>query len=133
MGEIKSLETVVRVLTDLDSSYAPEAYFLIRDTVTFAQSRQEVHRHLTAGELVDYLIEFASGEYGPLARPVLAEWGLLGPDDVGKIVYKLIGAGILSASPEDRPEDFQVLKKWFPEDAMMTEYLRNFTLPKIDL
>ena len=103
MGEAKTLEGIVRLLVKADSSYAAEAYFLVRESVSYAQTRQDVHRHLTAGELVEALLEYAEKEYGLLAGQVLAEWGLTCGADVGRIVYKLIDAGVLSASPEDRP------------------------------
>lgn len=130
MGEAKSLEMVVRLLVEADSSYAAEGYFLVREAVSYAQTRQEVHRHLTAKELVDALLEYAGKEYGLLAGRVLSEWGLTSPADVGRIVYKLIDAGVLSASPEDSPEDFQVLNCWLKEPAICTAELEP--LPVID-
>ena len=81
--------------------------------------------------LVAALIEYAGREYGPLANQVLAEWGVTGPADVGKLVYKLIDAGILSASPEDRPEDFLVLSGWFPPEPAPVEP-PHLQLPRID-
>ena len=131
MGEMESMEDAVRQLTEADPAYAEDAYYLVRDTVTYALEKQEVHRHLNAGELVDALIEYADREYGPLASQVLAEWGVTGPADVGRLVYKLIGAGILSASPEDRPEDFLVLSNWFPPEPAPFEP-PHLQLPRID-
>ena len=115
MGEAKSLEMIVHLLVQADSSYAAEAYFLVREAVSYAQTRQEIHRHLTAGELVEALLEYAGKEYGLLAGQVLTEWGLTSPADVGRIVYKLIEAGVLSASPDDSPEDFQILTGWLKD------------------
>ncbi|MBO5689572.1 MAG: hypothetical protein J6S73_06540 [Lentisphaeria bacterium] len=117
MGEAKSLEMIVRLLVQADSSYAAEAYYLVREAVSYAQTRQDVHRHLTAGELVEALLEYAEKEYGLLAGRVLSEWGLTAPADIGRIVYKLIEAGVLSASPDDSPEDFQILTGWLKEPA----------------
>lgn len=130
MSEAKTLESIVRLLVQADSSYAAEAYFLVRESVSYAQTRQDVHRHLTAGELVEALLEYAEKEYGLLAGRVLAEWGLTCGADIGRIVYKLIEAGVLSASPEDRPEDFQVLTGWLKEPPAPTGDLP--ALPVID-
>lgn len=134
MGELKTMKAAVRQLAEADAAYAEDAYYLVHDVVGYALDRQEVPRHLSARELVLALIEYARGEYGPLARPVLSEWGVNGPSDVGKIVYKLIGAKILSASPEDRPEDFLVIADWFPsEDADGVAAVPDgLVLPRID-
>ncbi|WP_165075375.1 Minf_1886 family protein [Paludisphaera rhizosphaerae] len=45
-------------------------------------------------------------EYGLLAGPVLAQWGLRSTSDIGEIVYNLIASGDLDKTPEDRREDF---------------------------
>ena len=131
MGNKETLEAAVRLLADADPSYAEDAYYLVRDTVSYALDKQEVHRHLSARELVEALLEYAIREYGPLARQVLTEWGVTGPADVGRLVYKLIDAGILSASPEDHPEDFLVLDGWFPAEPE-AETPPKMTLPRID-
>lgn len=132
MGETEIMEAAVRQLREADPAYAPDAYYLVRDTVTYALDKQEVHRHLSARELVLALIEYARKEYGPLAREVLTEWGVTGPADVGRIVYKLIGVKILSASPEDRPEDFLVIGDWLPEEEPAADGPAGLDLPRID-
>ena len=132
MGENETLEAAVRQLREADPAYAEEAYYLVHETVSYALDKQEVHRHLTARELVLAMLEYARKEYGPLASQVLAEWGVTGPADVGRIVYKLIGVRILSASPEDRPEDFLVISDWFPAETADDAVPAGIELPRID-
>ena len=131
MGKTESLEQTVRRLAENDSTYAEDAYFLVYETVTYAQAEQEIRRHLCAAELLESLLELAGREYGPLAGRVLDEWGLRKPEDVGNIVYKLIGAHVLSASPDDSPENFKVLTRWFAPEKLMPEY--SGELPRVDL
>jgi uncharacterized repeat protein (TIGR04138 family) len=64
-------------------------------------------RHLTGGELLRGLVGLARQEFGVLAPTVFREWGVLTGEDVGRIVFLLVGCGQLSARPEDTLEDFQ--------------------------
>ena len=43
------------------------------------------------------------------ARDLLAEWGIRRSEDVGRIVFALVHQGLLRASPEDSPSDFDGL------------------------
>ena len=51
-------------------------------------------------------LRIAREEFGPLAPMVFHEWGVSTTEDIGAIVFELVGAGQLSARPEDVPEDF---------------------------
>ena len=76
--------------------------------MTFTVSRLQKHRHVSALELLKGAGELAQQEYGAVARQVMQEFGLFRASDVGKVVYLLIGAGLLSASDDDDPEDFNI-------------------------
>jgi uncharacterized repeat protein (TIGR04138 family) len=65
-------------------------------------------RHLSASELMLGTVALARREFGVLAPTVFREWGLVGAADLGTLVFQLVGAGQLSARPEDRIEDFAV-------------------------
>ena len=66
-----------------------------------------VLRHLTGGELLHGLVRLARQEFGVLAPTVFREWGGLAGEDVGRIVFRLVECGELSARPEDSLEDFR--------------------------
>ena len=66
-----------------------------------------VQRHLTGGELLQGLVRLAREEFGVLAPTVFREWGVLAGEDVGRIVFRLVECGELSARPEDSLEDFR--------------------------
>ena len=64
-------------------------------------------RHVNGAQLCMGLRDYAIHQYGLLARPVLAHWGIRRTDDFGRIVFALIDAGIMRKSAEDCLEDFQ--------------------------
>ena len=64
-------------------------------------------RHLTGRELLDGVVRLARREFGVLAATVFREWGVVGSEDVGRIVFALVESGQLAARPEDRIDDFR--------------------------
>ncbi len=90
--------------------YDYHAYLFVNSAVTFTVAKfaknNAASRHVTGQELIDGSLEFAYNEYGAMAPHVFQYWGLLTGSDIGTIVYRLIAENILSASPEDRREDF---------------------------
>ena len=88
--------------------YTREAYLFVADAVTYTASNLEVHRHLSALELLEGAKRFGKSKFGCLSDMVLCSWGLVSGKDVGNVVYLLIGEGILSASDDDDIEDFNV-------------------------
>lgn len=90
--------------------YDYHAYLFVNSAVTYTVNKigrnNAGSRHVTGQELIDGSLEFALAEYDAMAPHVLQYWGLLAGSDIGTIVYRLIGENILSASPEDRREDF---------------------------
>ena len=66
-----------------------------------------VLRHLTGGELLRGLVRLARQEFGVLGPTVFREWGVLTGEDVGRIVFRLVECGELSARPEDTLADFR--------------------------
>ena len=98
----------VAIIMAEESRYDAEAFELIAEAVPFTTGRLEVHRHVTALELLTGMKDYARQEYGVVAAEVLLHWGLHTAADAGRIVYLLIGAKLLSASEEDREEDFDI-------------------------
>lgn len=88
--------------------FAEEAYAFVANAVSFTVGRLPAHRHVSAFELLGGVHDYANEEFGVLAGEVLQEWGVRNASDVGRIVYLLIGSGLLSASKEDAPEDFDI-------------------------
>ena len=66
-----------------------------------------------------------------MAPMVLEAWGLKYASDVGRIVYLLIDAKLLSASPEDDPTDFDVEFQLADDDSSPADTPLP-PLPRID-
>ncbi|GHT19111.1 hypothetical protein FACS1894189_7730 [Planctomycetales bacterium] len=63
-------------------------------------------RHISGVDLCYAAREYAVLQYGLLAGTVLAAMGIRKTDDIGEIVYNLIGIGQMRKTPQDRKEDF---------------------------
>jgi uncharacterized repeat protein (TIGR04138 family) len=62
--------------------------------------------HITGQELCQAAREYAVIQYGFLAKTVLDSIGIRKTDDIGEIVYNLIGIGQMRKTPQDSREDF---------------------------
>jgi uncharacterized repeat protein (TIGR04138 family) len=108
-----SFWATVDALRERDGRYRREAYAFVMTAlgVTVQNLPPErlndpVRRHLSGAELIQGTIGLARREFGFLAPTVFLEWGLTTGEDIGHIVFQLVDAGILSARPEDRMDDF---------------------------
>ncbi|AMV38140.1 Minf_1886 family protein [Planctomyces sp. SH-PL62] len=67
---------------------------------------EAVSGHVSGRQVCLAARRLALREYGMLALPVLARWGLHSTSDIGEIIYNLIASGDLDKTPNDRREDF---------------------------
>ena len=66
----------------------------------------ESPRHISGRELTEGVRDLALDRYGPMARSVLAHWGIHATEDVGGVVFALVEQGVLVKQDEARVEDF---------------------------
>lgn len=99
-------------LVSEDPRYARGAYDFVRSAVpaTAEAMRRggdlEGRRHISGRELLDGIRDIALEQFGPLTAAVLEDWGIRRTEDIGNIVFLLVGHGLLGASEEDTPADF---------------------------
>ncbi len=103
-----------------DSRYRAGAYYFVREALDYSVNRLPEHRHITGAELLEGVTLLAFERFGPMCRTVLNHWGLHDGKDVGEIVFRLIGAGIMSRTEEDSLEDFSGIVRY--DDAFESEY-----------
>ena len=116
-----TLEYRIAELVAKEPAFTAEAYSFVTETVTYTakQFREKAkregregtvpaRRHLSALELLHGARDYAREEFGAVAGNVLREWGIVTARDFGRVVYLLIDAGVLAASPEDDPRDFEI-------------------------
>jgi uncharacterized repeat protein (TIGR04138 family) len=95
-----------------DPRYARDAYVFLRDALDFTTKQQKkvkgtTVRHVSGPELLEGVRVYALKEFGPMVMTVFAYWGLHASEDVGHMVFNLIGAGIFGKTDEDSIEDFK--------------------------
>jgi uncharacterized repeat protein (TIGR04138 family) len=110
MQNVSFEEAVERIIRE-DDRYAADAYHFVRQTLDdsmtlFKKPEEGLARHVTGQELLVAFRQRALSEFGPMAVRVLRTWGLHRTEDVGEIVFNLVGFGVLGKTPEDRREDF---------------------------
>jgi len=99
-------EVAVEAIRAVDDRYAMDAYQFVREALDWQVSHLPVRRHVTGPELLHGVQRLAYERFGPMARTVLNHWGLVDGEDIGRIVFHLIEAGILSKTDDDRLDDF---------------------------
>ena len=95
-----------------DPRYQRDAYVFLRDALDFTTKQQKkakgaTVRHVTGPELLGGVRQYALKEFGPLVMTVFDNWGVHSCEDMGNMVFNLIGAGIFGKTEEDSIEDFK--------------------------
>src|SRR2546430_2637405 len=108
IGFAEALDSIVAS----DSRYQREAYIFLRDALDFTTKQQKkvkgtTVRHVSGPELLEGVRQYALKEFGPLVITVFDSWGIRSCEDIGHMVFNLIGAGIFGKTEEDSIEDFK--------------------------
>ena len=108
IGFPEALESVVAN----DPRYQRDGYIFLRDALDFTTKHQKKIkgvsvRHVTGPELLDGVRQYALKEFGPMVMTVFDSWGIHSSEDVGHMVFNLIGAGVFGKTEEDSIEDFK--------------------------
>jgi uncharacterized repeat protein (TIGR04138 family) len=104
-------------LAEVTGPYPVEAFQFVRDGLSYAarsvhediEERAEQDRHITGQQLCLGLRKFAIERYGLMAPVVLAHWHIRRTDDFGRIVFAMVGQGLLSKTEEDSLDDFRAV------------------------
>jgi uncharacterized repeat protein (TIGR04138 family) len=107
----EEFKKTIKEIIKKDRRYAEDAYYFVNEAVVFASeyfSKPDFgqSRHLSGPELLDGMREFTLSEFGPMSAAVLRCWGINATLDFGQIVFNLIDASVLAASPSDKLGDF---------------------------
>ncbi len=101
-----NLYDLLEPILSKDGRYSAEAYVFVREGLDHTVRKLGKPRHVSGQELLEGIRDYALGEYGPVARRVLAEWGVNECIDFGHIVFNLVEEGLLGKTEEDSIEDF---------------------------
>ena len=108
IGFAEALESVV----GNDPRYQRDGYVFLRDALDFTTKQQKKTkgvsvRHVTGPELLDGVRQYALKEFGPMVMTVFDSWGIRSCEDIGHMVFNLIGAGVFGKTEQDSIEDFK--------------------------
>ena len=109
-----SNELVIKQIEDAKtakgSPFAVDGYLFVVRTLDSLMEKiaasSGTRRHVTGQELSLAVRDMALGQFGPAAHLVLDHWAIRRTEDIGRIVYDLIEAGLLGKTESDRIEDF---------------------------
>lgn len=99
-------------------AYPRAAIEFVQDALRHANVRRGRDGDVSGRELLEAFRLLALDEFGPLARTVLAEWGIRTTDDVGNIVFQQVEDGQMGKTDRDSPDDFHAVYDFadaFPE------------------
>lgn len=113
-------DEVVDQIRARDGAYDALAYQFVRDALDETVGRLPARRHVTGPEILGGARRLALERFGPMARTVLNHWGLQDGRDIGRIVFQLIEAGVLSKTDEDSLDDFTGVMKF--DAGLESEY-----------
>jgi len=108
IGFAEALDSIVAS----DPRYHRDAYVFLRDALDFTTKQQKKIkgasvRHVAGPELLEGVRHYALKEFGPMVITVLSFWGIRRCEDIGNMVFNLIGAGIFGKTEDDSLEDFK--------------------------
>ena len=122
-------DEVVSLICKEDARFDRKGYHFVRQgldhTVKELRKRDAKRAgrslHVTGPELLDGLRLYALDQFGPLAKTVLASWGIVRCTDFGDIVFNLIEYNVFSKTDQDRREDFS--ETYTFDDAFVKPFL----------
>jgi len=104
-----------RTIRDQAGPFPPEAFLFVQQGLRYTIDQVRHHepelpeqgRHVSGQELCLGLRDFASNQFGRLARLVLGRWRIHSTEDFGRIVFAMVQAGLMRKTDEDTLEDFR--------------------------
>ena len=113
MQKIGFTEALDSILAS-DARYQREAYIFLRDALDFTTKQQKkvkgaAVKHVAGPELLEGVRQYALREFGPMSMSVFSFWGIKSGEDVGRMVFNLIAAGIFGKTDEDSMDDFKTV------------------------
>src|SRR4051794_6348620 len=129
IGFAEALDSIIAT----DPRFSRDAYVFLRDALDFTTKQQKkvkgaTVRHVAGPELLDGVRQYALKEFGPLVLTVFDNWGIHTTEDVGNMVFNLIGAGIFGKTEEDAIEDFKNVYDF--EEAFVKPFAPEKPAPK---
>ncbi len=129
IGFAEALDSIIAT----DSRYQRDAYVFLRDALDYTTKQQKKIkggpvRHVAGPELLQGVRQYALKEFGPMVITVFSYWGIHCCEDIGHMVFNLIGAGIFGKTEEDSIEDFKSVYDF--DEAFVKPFAPEKATPK---
>ena len=128
---MQSFAQAVTQICKQDPRFDPDAYHFLRDaldhTVKAVVEKEKQPRHVNGAELMYGFRDYALGEFGPMTKPLLKEWGITKTRDVGEMVFNLIEVKVFTREDGDSPSDFDRIYTF--KEAFEAPYLPTAIIP----
>jgi uncharacterized repeat protein (TIGR04138 family) len=123
-----TFEEGLDLIVSKDSRYSRDAYVFLREALdhtqkTIVKENRGEMRHVSGQELLAGIREYALGQFGPMTKMILEEWGIRSCHDFGEIVFNMVEVGLLAKTDKDTREDFK--DGYDFEDAFRKPFLPN--------
>ena len=115
VNKFQTVDALIDRIRGIDVRYHERAYLFVLAALEYCQQHRELRGHISGQELAEACRDFALEQFGLTARIVLSFWGIQNTEDIGRIVFLLIEAGLLMKQDSDRLEDFEAVYD-FEED-----------------
>ena len=109
MTDLQLAEGILAQLQDRNPRFHGKAYLFLLSALHSVLAELDQPRHISGEELAHGVRDLALKQYGPMARTVLAHWGIHDTEDLGEIVFSMVECGVLIKRDEDSMDDFQGL------------------------
>jgi len=109
VSQPQSAEELLDRIRTIDAPYHERAYLFVLAALEYCQQHRPKRGHITGEELALASRDFALDQFGLTARVVLSHWKINSTDDIGRIVFLLVEAGLLMKQDSDRIEDFDTV------------------------
>ena len=109
----KDFAEVIELIKKEDPRFESGAYFFVRQALDFtlrrlkSGKRQRTGSHVSGGELLEGIRDYALEQYGPMAKTLFDTWNVKTCEDFGRIVFHLVDFGVLGKTENDSEEDFR--------------------------
>lgn len=84
----------------------PHALGFVLSALDYTLRHMRRRRHISGKELCEAVRDLAAREYGLMAREVLEAWGIDSTETIGRIVFALVDAELMTKTEEDTLVDF---------------------------
>ncbi|HTY45546.1 MAG TPA: Minf_1886 family protein [Patescibacteria group bacterium] len=97
----------VEGIIEKDPRYKADAYEFVMQALWFTQKKLKVQADVSGRQLLEGIRDFALEQYGPMARAVLAHWGIKATADFGELVFNMVDVGLMGKTDRDSRDDFK--------------------------